>query len=353
MSVRQIRSTTRDVELRGVEVGAAARDLIHANLAGYQRLFGAVGVPEENLPGYGEQACAAIESWAPDLARELTGLAKGADVEAWQLGMLNARTEILATVGPLGEGECSTAVRLVPGAAPRTIQTWDWHDELDSAKTLVETPGPDGRTVKYFTEAGLLGKIGVSDAGVGVHFNILNHETDGATIGTPVHVVARRILDSATGIGDAVEIARSARVSASTVVTVVTYQDGVGRAVCVELSPAGVAVVEPDEHGYLTHTNHFLAPELARGDLACPTDSTFARDQTLHSRGAVLASGDFRVLADALCVHEPPICCHARPELPFHERWRSLLTIGLDLHAGNLLASEGGPCSVGDDWLTF
>ncbi|MBN9326030.1 MAG: hypothetical protein J0I87_03820, partial [Cellulomonas sp.] len=116
----------------------------------------------------GEQACAAIESWAPDLARELTGLAKGADVEAWQLGMLNARTEILATVGPLGEGECSTAVRLVPGAAPRTIQTWDWHDELDSAKTLVETPGPDGRTVKYFTEAGLLGKIGVSDAGVGV-----------------------------------------------------------------------------------------------------------------------------------------------------------------------------------------
>ena len=125
----------------------------------------------------------------------------------------------------------------------------------------------DGRTVHLFTEFGIVGKIGVNDAGLGLHFNILHHRDDGRGAGVPVHVVARRILDEAATVEEATAIARSATVSASTVLTVVAWDDERASARCLELSPAGVGVLEPDADGVLAHTNHFLDPRLARGEL--------------------------------------------------------------------------------------
>lgn len=317
----------------------------------YLDLFAAHGVAPERVREWGARALAATRDWAPAIADEIDGVAAGAGLEPWVLGALNGRTEILAAAAVGGEGECSTSVTLPgDGVAPRTVQTWDWHDTLAHVMVLRAIELPD-RRVCTFTEFGIAGKVGVSSAGLGVHFNVLRHHSDSADIGVPVHVVARRILDEAVTVADAVRIARSARLSASTVLTVVTPD----AASCLELSPAGVAEL-PAVDGKLVHTNHFLDTALAPGERTVPEESTTgARLAELAARADGLAAADLMVRVDAMRSHgAAPLCAHADLSLPPHVRWASLATISLDVVACRVDVHEGGPCGVAaDTWQSL
>jgi isopenicillin-N N-acyltransferase-like protein len=358
MTVHRFETDELDPFRRGEAIGQAFAGEIIANIEGYRNLFRAVRVDAAGLPGLGETALAHIDRWAPDLGAELHGSAKGAGIPLWQIGMLNARTEILATVKAIGEGECSTSVILpAEGGPPRTIQTWDWHDVSNENTLVVRYRSRGGRTVRYFTEFGILGKIGLNDAGIGVHFNILNHAHDGEGIGVPVHAVARAVLDGAGTLGDAIAIAQSAKVSASTVLTIVSYADGKADAAQVELSSGGHATLHAPEDGFLLHTNHFLDRRLAAGELSPSESSTFPRLEHLHARRALLSAVDPVDRVAGLLVHQAdgaPICCHPDPALSFENRWQSLITITLDLERSRLEFHEGGPCTVRrESWQVF
>lgn len=322
----------------GREFGAAWSAAIERTFAGYLDLFAALGVSGDRVRDWGARALAETRAWAPRLADEIEDVAAGAGLQAWQLGALNGRTEILAAAAVGGEGECSTSVVL--GTVPRTVQTWDWHDTLRHAM-VVRTH----QRVCTFTEFGVVGKIGVNSAGLGVHFNVLRHRSDHADIGVPVHVVARRILDEASTVDEAVELTRSARLSASSVLTVVT----VDRASCLELSPAGVAELPAD--GFLLHTNHFLDPRLAKGERTVAAESTtFDRLALLRDRIGTLGTEDRTARAEAL----DAVCAHADLALPPHQRWESLATISLDVADRRMFVHDGGPCTVRPDtWQSF
>ncbi|WP_116248059.1 C45 family peptidase [Nocardiopsis sp. FIRDI 009] len=356
MTVRRLTADTPDPWARGKIVGAAGADGIALNVRFYRRLFEAVGVRPDDLPGLGDAAVEAVDRWSPDLGSELRGLAEGSGRPPWELGMLNARTEILATVGATGEGECSTSVVLPPRGAPITLQTWDWHDESNPDTQVVRHVTEDGTRVRYFSEFGMLGKIGLNGAGLGVHFNILHHAADGDGVGVPVHAVAREVLDRARDLDEAVAIACSARVSASTVLTLVSHRDGAGDAACVELSAGGSAVIRP-RNGSLTHTNHFLDLELARGEMAPPTSDSYPRLDLLDGNRERLAAPGVPERALGITAHAEdgaPLCCHADPALPFHRRWQTLLTAALDLEAGVLWFHEGTPCTAtASSWQVF
>lgn len=147
----------------------------------------------------------------------MAGVAEGAGVLFWTIAALNARTEILAEAGAPRAGECSTLVH--SGTRTTGGQCWDWHEEL-AAAWHIQTVSGGTRNVAGITEYGILAKIGVNDAGVGVLFNILGHWDDAAT-GVPVHLVARHVLGTAGSFEEAVGILTGAPVSASTVMTVV------------------------------------------------------------------------------------------------------------------------------------
>lgn len=358
MTIRRFETDELDPHARGVALGRFGADEIAANVAGYTELFTVVGVRPDDLPGLGRAAAERIEVWAPDLGAELRGQAEGAGLELWQLGLLNARTEVLATVGAIGEGECSTSVVLPEIGPPRTVQTWDWHDVSNDDTLVVRYRARPGHEVRYFTEFGILGKIGVNSAGIGVHFNILNHASDGDGIGVPVHAVARQVLEQATTLDDAIGIARSAAVTASTVLTIVSYRDGRADAACVELSSGGTAVVRPADDRILLHTNHFLDDTLAAGEMVPGTSSTYPRLQHLRDRLDALTSSDAVERASVgMLVHEAdgaPVCCHPDPALSFEHRWQTLLTIALDVEGGHLQFHEGGPCTVTrESWELF
>lgn len=345
-------STETDPVARGREFGAAWRPEIEGCLAGYAALFRAFGATDVHVETWGRQALDEIAGWAPTLAAEITGLAGGAGVEPWQVAALNARTEILAALRAAGPGECSTAVVLpAEGGPPRTIQTWDWRDAFSDVPVVWSYEPRPRHAVRTFTEFGVLAKIGVNGAGLGVHLNILRHASDHGEIGVPVHVVARRILDEAADVETATDIARSARTSASTVLTVTGFDGEHGEVRGLELCPAGLRVVSAGTDGVYLHTNHFLHPELASGDRQdAEPPTTFERLEHLSAQaGEIVAAVDVTKRAHALLSHREdgaPVCAHAALTEPFHLRSATLATISLDLAGRRLVVHRGGPCAV-------
>ncbi|MHC8299799.1 C45 family autoproteolytic acyltransferase/hydolase [Pseudomonas sp. ZS1P83] len=347
MKIHCFVTDTQNPQIRGQQIGETWAAQIGQTVALYLDFFKQVGVAPEQVRALGEASLQALQGWCPSLAEEIVATAEGAGIPVWQLASLNARTEILAVMPASTEGECSTAVFAPAGSvAPRTIQTWDWHDSLVPHGMMLQLTASSGITVKLFTEFGMLGKIGVNSAGLGLHFNILHHNSDNDCAGVPVHAIARRILEEATTVEEAIALARSARVSASTVLTVFSRADYAMRAVSIEMSAAATAVVLPREDGWITHTNHFLDEVLSLGERTPDVSTTYARLAHVNAAVADMITGDLDMRANAMCGaagEQAPICFHPDLSMSATERWETLLTIGIDTENAVLEYAAGNP----------
>jgi isopenicillin-N N-acyltransferase-like protein len=256
-----------------------------------------------------------------DEHEEVFGIALGAGVDGRELLAVNARTELMAS----RPDECS-----VVGAGGILAQNWDWHPDLASS-TLIWVVREGDRWFATLTEAGILGKIGMNDAGLGVCLNLLECSEDGGLDGVPIHVLLRRVLSTCAGVEDALELLTSARVSASSAVTVAVPGD----VATVELSPGGANVVRGG-----AHTNHFLVPPPAGRDTGLDeSDSTELRLDVIREQP----------LLDALRSHEghpKGVCRHVDESEPWAERTATLASVIMDLAAGRMHVAEGQPCTA-------
>lgn len=353
MKIHTFVTETTDPAMRGRQTGEKWAREIRETAARYLDFFPRVGIGADKARAIGEASLSRLEAWCPDLAVELAATAEGAQLAPWRLACLSARTEILAARPPASEGECSTAVQ-APSArgAPRSIQTWDWHELLAPQGLMLRLATRRGVTVKLFTEFGMLGKIGVNSLGLGLHFNILRHASDNATGGVPVHAIARRVLEEAASVDEAIDLARSATLSASTVLTVFTRDASPAsglRAASIELSPGGVAVVPPREDGWVLHTNHFLDAGLSRGERTPFASTTYVRLAHLQAAAADMTAADLQGRAAEMCGGRgaaAPVCMRADPGLPDTERVETLLTVGIDTEACALDYAPGHPANL-------
>ena len=350
MRLHHLTTETTDPAERGDAIGRAYGGFVRQGADRYLAHFDALGIPAGRVRDIVERSRASLDAWHPALVVESDATASAAGIDPWRAFAVAARTEVLAVAPSAGEGECSTAVRVpADGGAPETIQTWDWHDHLAPDGLLHRLTGASGRGVKLFTEFGTAAKIGVNDAGLGVHFNILSHRSDSDAGGVPVHAIARRILEEATTLDEARRIAASARLSASTVLTVAAFHDGIAEAASLELSPAGMAVVRPAADGGLVHTNHFLDPALAEGDTSADDSTTRARYAHASAVGGAMSGLPAAERAAAFCGPDDgsaPICVRPDASRPVHEQWGTLLTIALDLPGFALELHPGTPDEV-------
>lgn len=347
--VRTFTSAVLDPGDRGRELGERHRDDIARTVAAYRRLFAARATRPFAPDPWAERAWESIVELAPGAAVEIAGIADGARLPVHEIAMLNARTELLAVADPTGvAAECSTVVGLPAGRPPVAVQTWDWYSAMADDWFVWTIPHPDGTVVKTVTEYGVLGKIGVSSHGLGLMFNLLRHREDARAeergIGHPVHLLARRILDTARDVDEAIALAGAVPTSASTSLTVV---DDTGRAASVELFPGGPGVVTPDE-GLLVRTNHFVSPGGEPGCLASGIGPGSAiRRRTLLGTldgpppatpdDVVNAMDDHRDVG-GVCAHpddaEEPVVRHA-----------TLATVVVDVAGRDLHVTRGGPCA--------
>ena len=361
---------------RGRHLGEHCGARVRAAYEAYTALWRAYEVTPDEARAVGHAVLGPVEDFAPDLRAEMAGLAAGSGLTEDQVGALNARSELLAlgdqrliAAGRLpGEGvhECTTAVWLDDGAEPVTAQTWDWHSPLADSWFVWVVRRPDGRVVRTLTEYGIVGKIGVAgragDGAVGVHFNALLHRADTGRGGVPVHVVARRVLDEADSLDEARRIAEAAEVSASAAVTV-TAKNGDGwSAATLELHPGGPSVVPArcDRGGWLAHTNHFVAADVADDDQyefeVSTTHERLDRACALAADPASeLSTREPQRVAQALASHDlgpRSVCVHGFPEAPVGQRTETLAVVMAEPARARLAVHAGRPCEArADSWF--
>jgi isopenicillin-N N-acyltransferase like protein len=333
---------------RGVEFGEHHREQVATTVASYRRLFATRADHDFDLDLWAERAWDAITRFAPVHAEEIRGIADGAGRPVRELAAVNARTELLVAANPTGVTECSSVISMPPGRAPFAVQTWDWYDAMADGWLHWTIPHPDGRVVETVTEFGILGKIGVNGYGVGVMLNMLHHKNDAdrvaeGTIGYPVHLLSRRILDEAQSFDDAVEIA-SAPTSASTSLTVL---DRAGNGATLELFPGGPGRLDAVD-GVLVRTNHFISPEGRDGCLASTiSDSSTTRHAKLTAAFADGPPASPADVVEAMTDHEVGvggICAHPDRSLNPTLWHRTLATVAIDVEHSRLDVRAGGPC---------
>lgn len=338
---------------RGVELGERFQAEIASTVASYRRLFATRAGGTFDLELWADRAWEAIETSSPVYAEEIRGIAEGAARPVQEIAAVNARTELLVAANPsLVATECSSVVSLPPGRAPFAVQTWDWYHAMSDVWFHWRIPHPDGRVVETVTEFGMLAKIGVNEYGVGVMLNMLHHRNDAVraeepTVGYPVHLLSRRILDEARTFAEAWEIAQAAT-SASTSLTVL---DRSGAAATIELFPGGPGRLDPVD-GVLVRTNHFLSPEGQGGCLAAMvSDSTLIRHKKLVEAFAAAPPSTPHDVLETMTDHEEGvggICCHPDPAMHPALRTRTLATVVIDVANARLAVSADGPCGHRD-----
>jgi isopenicillin-N N-acyltransferase-like protein len=327
-----------DPRARGLAAGSALAEPAALSLAAYLPLFASGGHDLDDVRRFGARVLERAASWHPPLAVELEAFALGARLEPELVGALNGRTELLALA------ECTTVGCCASAEGPWLAQNWDWYAD-DSRSCLVWSAAVEGGArFATMTEAGVLAKVGVSTRGIAVALNILYHASDGTgRLGVPVHLVLRRLLEQAASTGDAWELLRETPYSASSCVTVV---DAAGDGACFELSPAGVARIEPRD-GLLAHTNHFLDDALAGDEAAQPAawlPGSRARLATTR-RAAPRGLGDaLAVLADHTSDPQP-ICRHAEdPGVPDRPPVDTVVSLAMRPAVPELRVAAGQPC---------
>lgn len=333
--------------------GSEARDLVQKTISLYRTRFETEsGLPWDEVLKLAPSIGAAIAEYDPDSLEEMRGIAEGSGHPFEAIVAINSRSEILA-LGQRrealhGEQECTSAACLpeITGDG-HTLLGRNWDQDLrclEVALVLKLTPQGYPRAV-LLTEAGILMREGVNEAGIGVTGNSLSCEFDGRDVlGMPVAVVRRRMLRHTHGVAAAREVFAAARSFSVNHL----LADARGFAIDFESAPNEIFWVMP-EGGLLVHSNHFLSPRSVRIEDRGPVNnvSTLYRLERVREilgarRGSIRVEDMQEAFRDHFG-HPHSVCSH--PKDPADSRPSgSVASVVMDLDERRLLVAPHPVC---------
>jgi isopenicillin-N N-acyltransferase-like protein len=230
----------------GYQHGQLLREQIHQNIAFYQSVFLKNLKDSSRILKVARSYQEAIQAYNPNFNLEIDHIALGAGVtEPLWLYALNARTE-LSMVGDIQE--CTAVV------CPKEDligQTWDWADQLEDKFFLMEISFSDGHQILQLSEAGIIGKIGMNNQGLGVTLNFLyDPHTEASTV--PIHILLRQVLQCRS-LEEAVNAAQRSGIGKAS--NLIITQSG--QAVDIEFA-GDIMKIHQISDEYYVHTNHCI-----------------------------------------------------------------------------------------------
>src|SRR5690554_4963941 len=179
----KVAGTPREI---GMQMAQKAGARINRCIDLYAELFATVGVSWEKATRRAQDYIPAIEQYDPDILVEMQGMADGLNRPLIDIVTLNARSEVIFSVAAI-DG-CTTVAATLPRTDGRTLiaQNWDHYERWHEVMLIVDIEQVNKPRILMVNEAGMVGKIGMNDAGIGLCFNALGAE--GAPGGLPVHV---------------------------------------------------------------------------------------------------------------------------------------------------------------------
>lgn len=282
---------------------------------------------------------AAIEAAAPDLAQEIRGLARGADISLQEALLLQLRREVMGYQKIPTLGGCTAFARTGPasGGVPVLAQTIDLNGNLDDQITILQAEyAGSGRRTLLLSFGGLLGYVGLNSDGLAAGINlVLGGDWHP---GLPPYLAIRHVLNTAASVGEGIGILRSLPLASSRSIMLCDSE----QSCFVEILGSDVRTVSGPE---TVHTNHYLHPDLLPHDEV----NVFSRNSSRQRLGACRqrlastapesgAEDYFKVLSEA------PICVGDGGEI---RQDRTVAAVVMLPAAGQLHVRPGDPSRAG------
>lgn len=181
----------------------------------------------------------------------MRGIADGAERDILDIVALNVRTEI--AFGQFSDG--CTSVSWHGEKRAWLGQNWDWMPEQKRNLIILRVKSNDDRpSFAMVTEAGIIGKIGFNDCGVGVCLNAIRARGCDS-LRLPVHLGLRMSLESRSA-KEAADRMEALGMASSAHILVADESEGIG----FEFTATTFARLGMDPNGCVIHSNHLLAP---------------------------------------------------------------------------------------------
>jgi len=336
-----------DARERGNAHGEQLRDEIAAALDYYRTIF---NLTNDIILNQAAHFRGVISAFNDEYAVEIDAIADGSNQDPLWITALNARTEILGLNKPEQArppvNECTSMCFAGPTVpTPILGQTWDWGKAMEDLCAIVHLTRPDGHEIRMLTEPGIIGKIGMNNAGLGVCLNILTLGTP--LNGVPIHVMLRAILDCRSA-GEAAVVIDSAPDGKSSNVMIADRSG-----TCFDREFAGDETFLPDAFdGHHIHTNHYLGkPINASNDPLF--DNSRARMATAREGVSAIAAHTVDSMKILLSDRSHDTFPIFRPYLPDEalEEVGTVATIVMDVKKGALHIRKG--CDPAREFSTY
>ncbi|OIW31233.1 isopenicillin-N N-acyltransferase [Coniochaeta ligniaria NRRL 30616] len=276
----------------GRQHGSTAKDQVHGSIAFYKRLFhNSAQLDWSQVRREAVKFLPYIKqpAWTP-LMEEMEGIAAGAEVDFEDILALNVRTEI--AYGMFSDG-CTSIAWKAQGTS-FLAQNWDWDIEQSPnliALRIVPSPPSHLPRIHMITEAGIIGKIGLNSAGVGVTLNAIKARgVDFAQL--PCHLALRTALNSSSCTEAVARLTKVGVASACHITIADATTGGIG----LECSHKDIVPIAMSDAGVCTHTNHFLeehAPGVVDSHLVEDSPTRLERIRTLVAQEGTDAAPNF------------------------------------------------------------
>jgi isopenicillin-N N-acyltransferase-like protein len=265
-----------------------------------------------------------ISAYAPQQAEEIRGIAEGAGLPPAHIFAINARSELV----PFEVAECT--VLSVPQAG-LLGQTWDWCEQLEDLITLLSITHEDGHRVLTISEPGIVGKIGLSSAGVGVCLNFLS--VPRSEEGVPIHNLLREALDARSLAAARLRLRQAGAGRGGNIL----LAGDSGEAVNFEF--AGDQVDERILEGNFCHTNHCVFRHIPAGDMEANSIGRLERATELLGEPSAPGVSDLQRILSDRSDPDAPICAPYHPL--FGLELGTLCAVVMDLPRGELFLRMG------------
>ena len=193
------------------------------------------------------------------------GVADGAKVELSDIIAINVRTEI--AFGLFSDG--CTALSWRTEGASFLAQNWDWNEEQKPNLIQLTIEQPEKPTIKMITEAGLIGKIGLNSAGVGICLNAIKAKGMDPTR-LPCHLGLRMALESWSR-EEAVRQLEKHGIASGCHMLVADATGGIG----LEWSAFDLRKITMNGKKQVFHANHYLMDHIGVEEVDWLVDSSF------------------------------------------------------------------------------
>ncbi|MEN1967967.1 C45 family peptidase [Lentibacillus sp. N15] len=326
----------------GYKHGKTTKKKVCQSLQTYEKMFKeTLGISWKDASKKALLHVPAIEKYNENYIKEMEGIADGASVTFEDILTLNTRSEIALIDAPDG---CTSFALTKPKTNKTWLaQNWDWKGTQIDSLVHLKIEQKELPTLQMITEAGIIGKIGSNNAGIGVCLNALVTNTWEPKV--PIHLGLRAILESET-FEEAISRVGGDQMASPAHFLIASKT---GELASMEVSPIHTAKIL-SANGTLVHTNHLCSAEM-RGIIQEEIASnSYQRLTTMDEMIQLLDEKDIKEeeVFELLSNHKDfptSICRHFLEETEFKlTEMETVFSIAMNLTDNVLTWLKGKPC---------